>query len=458
VDLAEVEAALLTCEYIKESAVIDHIDSAGHIRLVAFVVSAVDQYRGERAVRDALQHRLPNYMVPSIFVRLDKMPRTASGKVDRQALLAHEHDHCHKVKDRSHQPLWSDIADIWEQMLGKGPVGADDDFFLDQGASSLQAASAVVKLERLVGQRVSLATLMRFRTARSLAEYFSQPQRSARRSKLLSVQPGQPGHTPFFFVHGDIYGAGLYCPRLAQSLGHHRPFYAVMPLGFDGGTMPQSIPAMAHHFVGDIRRVQPKGPYLLGGFCNGGLVAFEMAQQLGRAGQQVAVLALIRAKPAMTRWPGVRSLIENLGDIAGLSSDRRVDLYWNVHDRLQRLRQALAGARRGQIRSALKSLMKSGETSIAPIAPGSIQHADSIMNVHRKGALVYLPAPYPGRIDVFWPQEEIAILRRAPGAGWHRFASEVALRTIPGGHHTCITEHVKALAYPLRELLDEADR
>jgi thioesterase domain-containing protein len=102
--------------------------------------------------------------------------------------------------------------------------------------------------------------------------------------------------------------------------------------------------------------------------------------------------------------------------------------------------------------------MKSGETSIAPIAPGSIQHADSIMNIHRKAAGVFLPAPYPSRIDVFWPQEEIAILRRAPGTGWNRFASEVAVHTIPGGHHTCITEHVKALAAPLREILDEADR
>ena len=458
VDLAEVEAALLTCEFIKESAVIDRTDSTGHIRLVAFLVSAVEQYSGERAVRDALQHRLPNYMVPSIFVRLDKMPRTASGKIDRQALLAHEYGHCHTSIDPSNQPLWRQIADIWEQMLGKGPVGADDDFFLDQGASSLQAASVVVKLERLLRQRVSLATLMRFRTARTLAEYFEQPEHSGHRSKLLSVQPGQPGHTPFFFLHGDIYGAGLYCPRFAQSLGCHRPFFAVMPLGFDGGTTPQSRPAMAHHFVGDIRRAQPKGPYLLGGFCNGGLVAFEIAQQLRRAGQQVAVLALIRAKPAMTRWPGVRSLIDNLGDMAGLSSDRRVELYWNVHDRLQGLRQAFASARRGHIRSALKSLMKSEQTSVAHIVPGSIQHADSVMNIHRKGALVYLPARYPGRIDIFWPREEIATLRRARGAGWNRFASEVALHTIPGGHHTCITEHVKALACPLRELLDEADR
>jgi hypothetical protein len=144
--------------------------------------------------------------------------------------------------------------------------------------------------------------------------------------------------------------------------------------------------------------------------------------------------------------------------MAGLSSDRRVELYWNVHDRLQGLRQAFASARRGHIRSALKSLMKSEQTSVAHIVPGSIQHADSVMNIHRKGALVYLPARYPGRIDIFWPREEIATLRRARGAGWNRFASEVALHTIPGGHHTCITEHVKALACPLRELLDEADR
>jgi hypothetical protein len=102
--------------------------------------------------------------------------------------------------------------------------------------------------------------------------------------------------------------------------------------------------------------------------------------------------------------------------------------------------------------------MESEQTSNAPIAPGSIQHADWVMNIHRKGALVYLPVPYPGRIDVFWPQEEVATLQRTRGAGWNRFASEVALHTVPGGHHTCITEHVEALASPLREILDGAGR
>src|SRR5207248_223977 len=158
--------------------------------------------------------------------------------------------------------------------LGKGAVRPDDDVFLDLGASSLQAAAAVAKMERVFERSLSLAILMRCRTPRALAEHIQDQSETASRSSLVLVQPGIAARTPLFFAHGDIYGGGLYCPRLAKLVDPDRQFYALTPLGFDRWPPPRSIEGMARRFVREIRSVQHQGPYLLGGFCNGGVVAF----------------------------------------------------------------------------------------------------------------------------------------------------------------------------------------
>ena len=141
-----------------------------------------------------------------------------------------------------------------------------------------------------------------------VAQYLQHPASATAEetSTVIPVQPGNADRLPFFFVHGDIDGGGLYCANFARNLGDEQPFYALTPIGFVGRSQPSSIEGMARCYVRDIRKVQPSGPYLLGGYCNGGVAAFEIARQLQQSGEHVKVLALVRARVGQVRWPGIR--------------------------------------------------------------------------------------------------------------------------------------------------------
>jgi acyl-coenzyme A synthetase/AMP-(fatty) acid ligase/thioesterase domain-containing protein/acyl carrier protein len=475
VDPAVVERALTSIDGIHEAAVVAIEDAATEqSQLVAYIVSAeAADAPADRDVRTALRERLPDYMIPSRLVRLGALPRTAGGKIDRRGLSQLPSTPAAKEISRPsvnpHVDLESQIVAIWQQVLDRSNVGRHDDLFLDLGATSLQAATVVARIEKMIGRRIALTSLMQHRTPESLAKHISDQAWQSARSPVALVQVGASNRTPLFFVHGDVYGGGLYCPKLAKELGAEQPFYALAPLGFDRWPPPRSIEGMARRFVREIRKVQPRGPYLLGGFCNGGVIAFEMARRLQRAGEQTAMLALIRARVGAVPWPGFRRLVDGAADLVGANEDAEIDLYWRVHDHLQRWRGASRNGFRGRLKYAPQMLARLKGRLIDPDAgPGEAvrkpdfsgrtsTRADRIMNVHRRAARAYLPASYGGRAIVLWPAEELALLKGDETAGWRRFARDVDSRLIPGGHATCVTTHINSLAQVLRGYIAEAN-
>ena len=126
---------------------------------------------------------------------------------------------------------------------------------------------------------------------------------------MVRVQAGDTTKRPFFYLHGDLRDGGLYTVQLARALDPDRPFYAVHPAGTDGTAVPDTLEEIAADRLAALRAVQPHGPYLLGGFCAGAFVAFEMAQQLREQGEQVDALAMVEQDLAHIETRIARALI-----------------------------------------------------------------------------------------------------------------------------------------------------
>ncbi|MFY0526175.1 alpha/beta fold hydrolase [Archangium gephyra] len=272
-------------------------DTPGDKRLVAYLVARDGQPFDLAGLRGALRQKLPEYMVPSAFVALEKLPLNSSGKVDRKALPAPEQGRIEAagayVPPRDALEL--QVASIWEEVLNVRPIGAHGNFF-ELGGHSLLAVRLMGRLREVTGRTLPLAALFQAPTVEQLAQLLrGVPQAWSPLVPLVPREPGNP-RRPLFCVH-PVGGTVIGYAELARQLGPQQPLYALESRGLDGSLPPsQTVEEMAALYVEAIRTVQPSGPYLLGGWSMGGVVAYEMAQQLQRQGEQVEPLLLIDAQ------------------------------------------------------------------------------------------------------------------------------------------------------------------
>jgi pimeloyl-ACP methyl ester carboxylesterase len=260
---------------------------------------------------------------------------------------------------------------------------------------------------------------------------------SSPQSVLIPIQTGG-SQRPFFFFHVHWQGGAFYCFKLASDLGPDQPFYVLEP--FKSADLPttSTLEEMAASYIKLLREVQPEGPYLLGGFCGGGLIAFEIAQQLHTAGEKVDLLVLIepRAGPAPLRLIAPRlagGFIRFVGGILRISQVRQFNMFL-------RLRHLYLLVRYAQYRKdhpffvALESLHKDWIGTFVWI-------------ISR-----YRPRQYAGKATYFWAEERPG--KRRPGWGRGTKARAVEIRIIPGTHDTCRTDHVHEMAEHLQQCLN----
>ncbi len=308
VELGEVEFALRELTEVVDAVVTLREDSPGDKRIVAYVIPfAADSFDSEET-RTNLQSRLPDYMLPSAFVTLKEYPLTANGKVDRGALPVPNYysEELSEPKQMPASPLEVQIAALWQQALDCHDLGIDENFF-DIGGNSLIAVRLFVQLEQVTGQKLPLSTLFKAPTIRSLAKVLSSGGRKPLWDCLVGIQP-LGSRDPIFLVPG-VGGNVLSFDRLTKLLGSEQPVYGLQSRGLDGEQPPFTrAEEMAAHFIEEIQKVRPHGPYIIGGACMGGIVAYEMAQQLQKAGEDVSALMLIETASPIALQPGRRKL------------------------------------------------------------------------------------------------------------------------------------------------------
>jgi amino acid adenylation domain-containing protein len=443
VELGEIETVLKKHPAVSEAVVIAQRDDLGDQRLVAYVVAREQMEALSREMRDFLRERLPEYMAPAVFVTLDQLPLTTNGKLDRLALplVDKSINQSEAAFIAPRDGLEVQLAILWEDFLGVTRVGIKDDFFI-LGGHSLLAVRLVNEIQKIHGIALPLGTLFGGPTIENIAKIIRHQTQSTTTSSLVAIQP-RGDRRPFYCVHP--LGGGVACYyELANYMGKNQPFYGLQSPGWDWKQKPfTELGVMAERYLNDIRGFQPNGPYLLGGWSMGATVAYEMAQQLHRQGQEVAFLALMDNGKMSSRKPekidDAEILVNmcasvdislSLDDLRRLSADEQLD--YATH------RVEIAGlASNGMGKSYLRQFL-------------------AIYKAHMQASQSYDPRPYPGPVTIFRTNERG--VDNDLDSDWETLApGGFKIYKIQGDHLSMIrAPHVQTLANQLIDCLDEA--
>jgi amino acid adenylation domain-containing protein len=448
IELGEIEAALLQHPANRKAAVLAREDSPGDKRLVGYVEFAADQKVEVATLKTFLKQTLPEFMVPAAFVILEKMPLLPNGKVDRKQLPAPEWKGIERRFEAPATDLEQKIAKIFERVLNVQPVGATDNFF-DLGGHSLLAVKLFSQFEKAFARKLPLATLFKAPTIRQLAEILSGEDKPQSWSTIVDIQP-KGTKRPIFWIHslgGDGGGGFFYYRRLAELLGEDQPSFGIRS--------PQEpfdrIESMAEYYIKSLREVQPTGPYQLGGFCFGGVVAYEMARQLIEAGEKVSLLAILESGPPnlgkihRDAAYSLENVYENLRDFVAHPAGEKVEM---VRRKARKLRDKLIARRQENTEEKPAALNDFIDMSKYP--KDYVKYAET----HWKALESYRPIPFKGTISLFRARKQP--LRSAdPSLGWNTLApGRVRITVVPGNHESMVQDpNVHVLAAKIQEAI-----
>jgi amino acid adenylation domain-containing protein len=398
-------------------------------------------------LRSFLVEKLPSYMVPSAVFMCDEIPLTPNGKVDITALAKPEEMlRSGAIVPRDEVEL--QLARIWSEILSLDAIGMNDNFF-DLGGNSMSAVRLMARIQKEFGQELPLSTLFQQGTVEHLAAILRQPSVSGTWSHVVEIQKGtfQP---PLFFVHAAGGNVFSYV-RLANRLGPDQPFYGVQASGLVGGQQVyDSVEEMAARYIEAIRQVQPRGPYFIGGWSFGGIVAFEVARQLVRQGQVVGKLILVDSSASIDGsdipLDDEPALMLMFARDLGIDLDDQVSSY----DDLQQLTAE---------EQLLWVLDQAITTHVLPPDCEFFQIQQYYL-VYKSNLLAwskYRPEVYSGRLTLFRASDRPLENYLDPMMGWNELASAgVELHTIAGGHYSLLTlPNVGTLAEELKKSLTQ---
>jgi amino acid adenylation domain-containing protein len=300
IELGEIEQHLAALPGVNTAVVMAHEYRPGEKRLVAYVIVERDAqpFKGREngkiiaALRQGLQSAMPDYMVPSAFVILDKMPLTSNGKVDRKALPMPDDISPGNEYAAPQTPTEEALSSIWQMVLAMPPLSVTANFF-ESGGHSILAIQLIATVNKHFGSSLELQEVFQMQTVREMAKYLDghhHPSRNKAKGQpnLLELKSGAMSVKPLFLVHPA--GGYAHCyGELAFNLEYDGPVYG---LQVDAAAHDESIEGMARRYIKAVRATQAEGPYVLGGWSMGGVVAYEMAQQLNLYNEGVDLLIM----------------------------------------------------------------------------------------------------------------------------------------------------------------------
>jgi amino acid adenylation domain-containing protein len=291
IELDEIEAALLALPDVQHAIVVQRDDIADDKFLAAYVVPRNASLKLDE-LKLALKQSLPEYMIPRHFVLLSELPLTANGKIDRLSLPRPESIQSAPAgKSKPQDPFERHLISIWENLLNTSPIGIHDNFF-DLGGHSLLAAQMIDQIEKVFQKKLPLDFLwFHGGTIASIASALRDQYQFGANPELVLIKEGS--RQPLFALH--IKGGHLLDYYvLARHLDPDQTVYGLQARGVFGNETPDcSIKEIAANCIKSMRQIQPQGPYLITGYSSGGVIAYEMAQQLNQCGESVATLMLL---------------------------------------------------------------------------------------------------------------------------------------------------------------------
>jgi len=279
------------------------------------------------------------------------------------------------------------LTKMWEEIFGRHPIGIQENFF-QIGGSSLLAVRLFAKIEQQMGRNLPPVSLLQHPTIKDLAQLLEKEEDTSSWSALVPIR-ASGSKPPLFCVHAG--GAHVFFYNaMAHHLGAEQPVYAIQPLGLDGvEAYHNSIEEMARDYLGEIRTIQPKGPYSLLGTCFSNAVCFEMAKQLEQVGEEVSLLAIVDSPVHDWTFVSPPSFVEKLQRIPG---------------RIQRLGKRF----RQDARGAISKMISAKRNKLRDLVDDNLyvlknKQAKNLVKIQDKLAELYLAynwQPYTGKITL----------------------------------------------------------
>ena len=387
---------------------------------------------------------------------------TPNGKVDRGALPAPARQRTGSDEGfvAPRDALERQLANLWEKIFGHDRIGVRDNFF-ELGGHSLLAVRLFAQVEKLTGKRLPLVTLFQAPTIEQLAGVLKHEGWEPPWSCLVPIK-ADGSRPPFYCVHG-VGGNILEYLDLAKYMDPDQPFYGIQAIGLDGNIPRENLTVeyMAEHYIGQMRALQPTGPYHLGGSSFGGLVAYEMAQQLTAAGETVGLLALFDTiGPAYPRYLPSTTLWQRRLDRVR----HRVGLHWENfltsrgQERLVYVRVKAGKWGYGLVTGSWRYL-KRGWKNLR-LALDHFFLPSAIRQVRKAGhwaAEDYQPQPYPGRATLFRAMTQPRGIVEDRTMGWGALVrGGLDIYDTPGHHGAIVRDpRARVLAQQLQEALEK---
>ncbi len=409
-------------------------------QLIAYIVPDAAAAPEAAALRRHLQQTLPPHMVPASFIFLDALPLTPSGKIDRAALPPP--DASAVVPGRRPLPprdaLEIQLAGMYERLLRIQSIGIHDDFF-ELGGHSLLAMQVVAEVRRQLGIELPVAELMQHGSVAALAARLRGQVRPTA-SVLVPLTPAaraawpasaEAGPQPLWLFHP--IGGTVFCYlELSRRLAPGRPVFAVQSPALDrDGEAEVSVEAMARRYLVDVLARQPQGPYLLGGWCFGGVVAFEAARQLRARGERVDRVILIDTRaPVPANMPGD-------GDDATLMSWFARDLalpYGKSLDIPAHTLRGLPGP------AMFETVLRAARAiDVLPADAGRARLERYFEAYLANGIALQMHFPPPQDVPVLLLRARDEPADHGPSLGWEGLvADSLSLLDVPGDHHSVL--------------------
>jgi thioesterase domain-containing protein len=453
VELGEIESRLSSHGSVREAVVVAHEDGDGGKRLVAYVTTAGDEALADAelvsTLRAHLSSQLPEYMVPSAYVRLAALPLSPNGKLDRRALPA---PGAAAVLARTYEAprgaIEQMLATIWGELLGIERVGRHDHFF-ELGGHSLLAVKLLERL-RTVGLHTPLRTLLSHPILEDLAHRILFQHGPAGTRAIPARRTGD--REPIFFVPTGM-GNYAYVFELAKELDPAVPVYA-LPWAWEATSdeRPLGLEAMAARSVSFVRAIQPKGPYRLAGYSLGGVLAHAMARHLSDLDETVSFLGLIDTylpPPDLGQLRSTKELLRDwtVGPLSTVSAAAK-----------KRIDTLIAEA---SLLELVEECQRLGVLDGSMDAQGWAEAWEQVRSFEYAVGR-YDPAPLASTVHLFRATEQPASSPElvSPMLGWERVSDGTSIHVVPvpGAHLTMMTdaENRRALGALLSEALRTA--
>jgi amino acid adenylation domain-containing protein len=444
IELGEIEMALKQHPEVQDAIVLVDEDPVRGKSLLAYVTAI--QILSDSELKQFLQQRLPDYLMPAAYQCLDYFPLTPNGKVDRLALpkprLSEVALPVNHVLPKN--PLEAELVKIWAEVLNLPTVSTCENFF-DIGGHSLLAVRLVAKIEQVLERKVSLSQLFQAPTIAQMAQMF---QAETGIIKPFQITAPQLGKKTLFWCAQSL---GEVNP-LVRHLDADQPFFFLDNNFFAIDDPSLYIQERAVQGIQQIKTIQPEGPYYLGGFCLGGMVAFEMALQLQEQGEEVALLTLVESwknkvpEPQPPRW------------------NNRIVRSWNFHRR--ELSTLQPSEKSAYLLNRLKNVVKRWTAPETAEAPATIAIPQPLtleelqiqraINQGLEAKSTYdARSKYAGATILCFSRNDLDLTNVLAQSGWEDLLSQPPkIYTIPG-HHLSLTQEpeVQKLALWLKAAL-----